>query len=444
MARVGARLAVQTVALVIVLLLVLELVVYLVTQQTLLDSLRSTLEQRGNPPLSFVRGTFHLGDHMSDGQNAPSNAPVHGSSPGPGPGPPPGPNPDEFPSDVSSVFIDAHLHIVHSDGALGNVMLNRSAVRAALITGKTQCCGVSRYKRVKYLVYTNPLRVEGKIIGVDQASISEQQYSATLDSLLHALLIVALLGLLGAAGVSYALVHRALQPIRVSLQRQQDFVADAAHELRTPLAIQRTVGEVGMGDVTLDDLQTTIGEMLGENQHLTHLVDDLSLLARSDTGAIVIDREVLNFSELVRETARELRWSAEENGVVLDVDVAPDIEVRGDELRLRQLLLILLDNAFKHSPPEAEVKVRLDASGGRARLEVEDAGSGIEVKDLGHIFDRFYRAEYSRASEGTGLGLAIAKWIVEAHDGQIRAENRQPHGALFTVQVPLAHAHSAA
>ena len=424
------------------------MVVYLVTQQTLLGSLRSTLEQRGNPPTSFVQGTFNLPDNMGNGQGHPSepNGAVGTSGPGgsePG-GHPPGPNPDQFPSDASSVFIDKHLHVVHSDGGLGNVVLDRGAVHAAFKTGLTQCCGVSRYRNVDYLVYTNPLRIAGKIVGVDQASISEEQYSGTLDSLLHALLIVALLGLLGAAGVSYALVHRALQPIRVSLQRQQDFVADAAHELRTPLAIQRTVGEVGMGDVTLDDLQTTIGEMLGENQHLTRLVDDLSLLARSDTGAIAIDREVLNLSELVTETSRELRWSAEENRVALEADVRPDIEVRGDELRLRQLLLILLDNAFKHSPAGAEVRVRLESSGGRARLEVADAGSGIELKDLSHIFDRFYRAEYSRASEGTGLGLAIAKWIVEAHDGQIRAENGQPRGALFTVQLPLAHAHSTA
>jgi signal transduction histidine kinase len=227
------------------------------------------------------------------------------------------------------------------------------------------------------------------------------------------------------------------------MQRQRDFVADAAHELRTPLAIMRTVGEVGMADSSTDELQATIEQMLGENHHLTRLVEDLSLLARTDSNAVSIERRPVDLSALVLETAAELRPLAEAQGVTLDTDVGGSVWALGDILRLRQLLLILLDNALKHTPSGGTVAIHLSSRGGRARLQVSDSGPGIPPADLSRIFERFYRSDQSRTGEGSGLGLAIGKWIAEAHGGHIQAANAAPHGAIFTATLPLARAAAA-
>ena len=232
----------------------------------------------------------------------------------------------------------------------------------------------------------------------------------------------------------------------MAMQRQRDFVADAAHELRTPLAIQRTVGEIGLTDSGTEDPRATVEQMLTENHHLTRLVEDLSLLARTDTDAIALERHPVDLSSLLSDLAAELSYVAEADGIALQADVQGHIVVNGDILRLRQLLLILLDNALKHTSSGGTVRVRLTSShSGGARIEVKDSGPGIDPGDLSRIFDRFYRVDKARTGEGTGLGLAIAKWIVDAHDGRIWAGNATDGtGAVFTATMPLARAGTAA
>ena len=438
--RVGTRLALQTVGLVLVMLVVLEGVVYLITQQTLLGSLETNLQQRSNPPTDFVRGILRLGGPAS-GQPPQQNSPGGGRFPG---GIDDrgfrGPNPDLVPSDVSSAFVNSRLSIVHSDGALGNVVLDPQALRRVLSTGRKECCSVTRYRQQEYLVATNPLMVGGLVAGAVQSSISEHQYEDTMKSLLETLLIVALLGLVGSGAVSLVLVRRALRPIRTAIQRQRDFVADAAHELRTPLAIQRTVAEVGLGGDADEHPEMLVEQMLVENKHLTRLVDDLSLLARADSQAVSITPTPMNLSSLVTETVQEIEPLAEERGMHLVAHPETNVWVLGDVMRLRQLLLVLLDNALKYTPPGGSLEVSLDTVRDRAQLQVRDSGPGIPPADLPRIFDRFYRANKARTGEGSGLGLAIAKWIVEAHGGQLRADNTAPHGAIFTAMLPTTRA----
>lgn len=438
--RVAAALAAQTVALLMIMLIVLEIVVYLTVQQRLISSLEGTLKTRATLPQGSVCRISRLpcgpnGDKPVGGfPGGPG-----GTEPGGGPGPGPGGNPDLTPSDASTVFVSPKLRVVHQDGVLGSVILDRDDVRTALTQGETECCDIRPYKGQTYLVYTGPLRSGGRLVGAVQTSISEAQFIGTMDSLRSALLVVALLGLLASSAISLVLVQRSLRPVRVAMQRQRDFVADAAHELRTPLAIQRAVAEVSMGNPSLEEYGTTIEKMLGENQHLTRLVEDLSLLARTDTEAISIERRPVDLTALVADTTQELRYLAEEVGVRLEVDVGQEITVAGDLLRLRQLLLILLDNALKHTPAGGAITVRLaQPSTGRVRLQVADSGPGIAPRDLPRIFDRFYRADKARTGGGSGLGLAIARWIAEAHGGAITAGNGQSRGAVFTVTLPAA------
>jgi signal transduction histidine kinase len=151
---------------------------------------------------------------------------------------------------------------------------------------------------------------------------------------------------------------------------------------------------------------------------------------------VTIDRRPVQLSSLVADTVAEISSLAEERGVNLTVSAADNVQVMGDIVRLRQLLLILVDNALKHTPSGGIIRVLLDSAGGRARLQVVDSGPGIPPADLGRIFDRFYRSDRARTGEGSGLGLAIGQWIVTAHGGQIQAGNTIPHGAVFTVTLP--------
>jgi signal transduction histidine kinase len=448
--RVTLRLAGLTVGLLLVMLIVLEVVVYLITGQALRGSLEDILTTRANQPDPTVCAALRLRCPFPNA-GGPRGGPAPAQGAGTGSVPPQraqpsrggssgfsGPRADTTPSDANSAYVYPDLRFIHADGDLGEVLLDPGGARQAISTRTAQCCSVRSFKGEDYLVYTRPIVVNGRAIAAVQTSVSEHQYEGTLGSLRQSLLVVALLGIAISGGISAALVARALQPIRAAVRRQQDFVADAAHELRTPLAIQRTVGEVGMAEASVDDLQATVAQMLGENQHLTRLVEDLSLLARADTDAVAIDRRPVDLSSLVVDTAAELGPLAEGQGVTLETEVQPNVRCMGDILRLRQLLLILLDNALKHTPSGGVVRVRLGPQHDRARLEVIDSGPGIAPHDLGRVFDRFYRADQARTGEGSGLGLAIAKWIVEAHGGQIHAGNTSPHGAVFTVTLPQA------
>lgn len=441
--RVAFRLAAQTVVLLLVMLLVLEVVVYLITQQTLLGSLQNTVQTRAAQPDPELCTAFHL--HCETGGRPPGGGrqgPLRstggrGSEPRVSGSPAPV-SQTVSPSEAGAVYVNRQLGFRHSDEEIGNVLLDRSGAAQAIATGKGQCCSVRRYRGQDFLVYSAPLMFKGTVIGAVQTSISEHQYEHTLNILLKGLILVTILGLVGSGLISAALARRALQPIRLSMQRQLDFVADAAHELRTPLAIQRTVAEVGLIEAPGENQQGTIEQMLAENQHLTRLVDDLSLLARADSQAIAIERRPVDLSGLVMDTTSELEPLAQEQDIRLVVEVDGNVRVLGDVLRLRQLLLILLDNALKHTPAGGEVNVSLRPHSSQVRLQVTDSGPGINPTDLPRIFDRFYQADQARTGEGSGLGLAIGRWITNVHGGQIQAGNAAPHGATFTVTLPLA------
>jgi len=266
----------------------------------------------------------------------------------------------------------------------------------------------------------------------------------TLNALVLVLVVGGAVALVVASGVGAAYASRALVPIRQSLvgqrealRRQREFAADASHELRTPLTVIR---------VSVDDLErhpkdpvadvgTALTDIREEVDHMTAMVEDLLLLARSDSGAMELERVPVDLGDVASSGASALTRVAADRGVGLVVDPVP-AEVAGDPARLRQLVGILVDNALRHAPGGSQVGVRVRAEAGNAILTVEDEGPGIRPEDLPRVFDRFYRAAGAPGG-GTGLGLAIAAWIVERHGGRIAAANHEPHGARFTVQLPL-------
>ncbi len=219
---------------------------------------------------------------------------------------------------------------------------------------------------------------------------------------------------------------------------QQRFVADASHELRAPLtAIQGNVEllrrQQSMPEV---DREEAFAELERESARLSRLVADLLTLARADAGN-ALKSCPLDLDVLVLDAFREARHLA--HGQTLTLDPFEPAQVEGDEDRLKQLLLILLDNALTYTPSRGQVTFGLQRLGSDVEILVRDTGIGIAPEDAPHIFERFYRADpaRNRASGGTGLGLPIAQWIVEQHDGTIRLESQPGQGTTVRVHLPL-------
>ena len=272
---------------------------------------------------------------------------------------------------------------------------------------------------------------------------TEQQ---TLQIMLAILVAGGVVVVIVAFGFGTIYARRALVPIRESLagqraalRRQREFAADASHELRTPLTVIRSsvehlerhrnepVESVGSALVDIDE----------EVQHMTAIVEDLLLLARSDSGAIQLEHLPVDLSDVVVDGASGMTKPAQDHGVSIAIEAEPAV-VTGDSVRLRQLVVILVDNAIRHSPVGGHVVVHVGSVPGAtpgAAISVEDHGPGISPEDLPHLFERFYRAPGAPGG-GTGLGLAIAAWIVDRHGGRIVAENRPTGGARFLVTLP--------
>ena len=237
-------------------------------------------------------------------------------------------------------------------------------------------------------------------------------------------------------------LNQMLQRIESAVARITQFTADASHELRTPVALIRTRAEVTLAKPrNIDQYRDAVKEVLAESERTTALIENLMTLARADTGSETLNFNRTDIGDIAREVstqaqtlsdAKQLHWS------VAIPDAA--IWVRGDANALRRLLLILVDNAVKYTPPAGSISLALQRNGSHAEIRVRNNGIGISADDLPHIFDRFYRADKARSRElgGTGLGLSIGRWIANAHGGDIQVETSTPNGTTFVVRLPIA------
>lgn len=217
-------------------------------------------------------------------------------------------------------------------------------------------------------------------------------------------------------------------------RRQQRFVADVSHELRTPLTAIQGDLELLSRDLPERERATALAEALREARRLARLVDDLLALARADAGPQPFVPRPVQLDEVVMEVFRELRPQAGPRLEVVDID---DARVLGERDRLKQLVLILVDNALRYAP-DAAVRISVAVSGAEAALAVEDEGIGVAPEVARRAFERFYRGEEARRLDpgGTGLGLAIARWIADRHGGSISLEARMPGGTRAVVRLP--------
>ncbi|MDH5564523.1 MAG: HAMP domain-containing histidine kinase, partial [Nitrospirota bacterium] len=229
-------------------------------------------------------------------------------------------------------------------------------------------------------------------------------------------------------------------------QLRSQFFADISHELRTPLTVIRGEAEVTLRgkDKPLSDYKTTLERIVQLTDEVNKLVSDLLFLARSETGTIQITKTELALENLLQDVLQEAVILAQKKHIMITfIDPPASGRIYGDPQRLKQLFLILLDNAIKYSDPNSHIQMGLNVDSEYATIEIVDQGQGIAEQDLPHIFDRFYRGHRVKdhTQPGAGLGLAIARWITEAHGGHISFSSRPGKGTTVTLrfaQQPLA------
>lgn len=288
-------------------------------------------------------------------------------------------------------------------------------------------------------LYSLPVLRGGQPIAVVQTARSRYFVETALARVLLAVVGIGAAGLVLSAGAGFWLAGRTLRPIAQAMERERRFTADASHELRTPLTLIRGNAELLTRhlDRPIREYADVVQDIIAESDRLSRLVGDLLTLARAGEGRLQLARRDVDLSATATALAREFAPLAAAKGLALQAEIAPGVHVRGDPDRLRQLGVILLDNAVRYTQ-NGTVTLRLVGVHHGAVLSVSDTGPGIAPEHLPHIFERFYRADPARSSDqgGFGLGLAIARWIAEAHGGRIEVTSTPGRGSTFSVRLP--------
>ena len=290
------------------------------------------------------------------------------------------------------------------------------------------------------------VRGGGRLIAV--AVADEIELEDRYASLIAAFGAAALAALVLVAVGGWLLARQSTAPVERAVAHMRRFMADAAHELRTPLTVVRSRADVAL-QRSRDPAEyaAALAGISRETERLGHIVDDLLTLARADAGERPIERRRVFLDDVTLDAAEAARAIADRKAVRLEVDEFEEAPVNGDAALLRQLVIILLDNAIKFTPAHGLVRVSVGSTPAGAELTVSDTGIGIDPAQLAHVYERFYRGDPARtrqesradgASEGVGLGLSIARWIADEHGATIRIESQPGHGTRVAVQFPAA------
>lgn len=315
----------------------------------------------------------------------------------------------------------------------------RDAVRQAGQTGRADLERPARHDRTLRL-HAERFTVLGKTyVGAAVADVAE------LENQFAALIAVfgaaALVGLVLVAAGGWLLVRKSTAPVEQTMDTMRRFMADAAHELRTPIAVLRGQAEVALQrDREPTEYAEALRRIEREAERLGTTVEDLLTLARADAGERPIARERVFLDDLALDAATAARTLAQRRGVELEVGTFEEGAVLGDPTLLHQLLMIVLDNAVKFTPPGGRVKLSAAAPGGQAEVVIEDSGIGIRPDQVPHIFERFWRGDPARGrgdgAQGAGLGLAIARWIADAHGASLQVTSETGKGTRVAIRFP--------
>lgn len=240
---------------------------------------------------------------------------------------------------------------------------------------------------------------------------------------------------------SFIISKIALAPIKESWQKQLDFTADASHELRTPITVIQTNLELVMdnGNETVESQMCWLKNIEAENKRMGRLVEDLLTLSRADTNQQTICKNKFVLDRSAHLVVDAITPLIQEKDIQLETELSDNIGFYGDEERIKQLMVILLENAACYTRPGGKITLSVKAlPDNKIVLTVKDTGIGMSEDSLGKIFNRFYREENTRQyhGDGSGLGLSIAKWIVEEHGGKIQVQSTLGKGTEFTILLP--------
>ena len=442
---------------------------YTIQAQDTLRSLKLDLSQGANKLAEASLKTDSRSAPPNDGQE-----------------PPRGPIPfDEFSSDQAfqsfpereiGRILDPNGNLVSSPFGREEDTLPLSAEGLQAVQSQKDWYETAIVSDEEMLIYSRPVIVDGKVVYIVQVARSLTERNRTLQSLSTTFILTGLLIVLIAFGIGWALsgitlqpIHRitqtaqkigderdftrrvnytgppdevgqlantfnsmlsrlqdAFQKVEHSLQMQRDFVADVSHELRTPLTTLR--GNLGLlrrtPPMPQEEQSDILNDMVDESDRLIRLVNDLLSLARADAGRD-LTKEPVDVSSLLDETCRQARQLDPQRQIQLDV--IQDLQILGDKDALKQIFLIALDNALKHSMGDIHVSGK--RLGAQIEILVQDFGEGMSAEKLEHVFDRFYRGDGASTIPGFGLGLSIAKSLVERMDGEIRMESELGKGS---------------
>jgi heavy metal sensor kinase len=227
--------------------------------------------------------------------------------------------------------------------------------------------------------------------------------------------------------------------LKDAFQRVNQFSIDVSHELKTPLTILKGETEVALRkEREKGDYQKLLMSNLEEIDRMSCIIDDLLLLSKADTKEMKLNIKEVAVRDLILDVCLNMKVLADKKEVVLQTSELEDLRLKGDELKLRRMLLNIVENGIKYSQSGGRVIVSSYANNGYAQIDVKDEGIGISQEDIKYVFDRFYRADRSRKREsGSGLGLSISRWIAEAHKGSIEVKSQPAQGSVFTIKLPI-------
>jgi signal transduction histidine kinase len=294
----------------------------------------------------------------------------------------------------------------------------------------------------KLMMAAMPIVLNGDKVGMiyvgrDVTAIYRGQEKSTVF-----LAVFSMIALILATIAGYIVAGRTIVPIKNAYEKQRQFTADASHELRTPLSVVMSSVDVLQNDTSQKSpfIKQVIEDMKDETKRMAKLVADLLAIARNDNYGIAIIKQKFDVIEVIEQVIRKMKPLAQAKNIKLYFAKQPIVEFHADIERIKQLLLILVDNAIKYTPKNGLVTIKIGHSqeGKKLKLMITDTGMGIPREDQTHIFDRFYRVDKARSREsgGAGLGLAIAKGIVDVHGGEISVESNVGSGSTFIVVLP--------
>ena len=353
-----------------------------------------------------------------------------------------GPNFDKIVSNYNNDFDDAfYIKTNTSQGVLeisSNITIAKqdaASITSLASKAKTEI-GDIKYNKLS-LKYIRVQKQYGFII----VFLDKTQENAVLNRLLFTFLIIGIISLGLMFMISLFLANNALIPIKTAWNKQKKFVADASHELKTPITVINTNLEIVMDNKedTVNSQAKWLTNAQWEITRMAKLVEDLLLIASSDSEESSIFKAVFNMSYAVQQSILPFEPLAKSSEITIKTEIQPEVEYLGDEGRIKQLITILIDNAIKYTPKGGNIALKLRLCESNIEICVIDTGEGIPKEHLDKVFERFYRVEKSRSRSfgGSGLGLSIAQCITQEHGGNISVKSTFGEGSMFKVILPL-------